>query len=459
MLLISFYNLFMNKLLPLLLLAATTAFAQPSAPAVDVPTSGIARFNDPLLTDLVQQGLANSPNLRAAISRIEEARSRVRIAQSFLQPSVRSSALITTQSLSEHRPIAILLANDRLPRFQLNTFQLLPLDASWELDFFKRIRGGVAVARLQEQLSEADLNTLRLLLGADVARVYYLIRGNEAEQAVFQRNIATRDSTVAIVRERFRVGLVNQLDVQRAETDLAQLRVQLVGLQRTRAELANALAQLTAQEPGTFSLPAGTLPKPTALPAFAYATIPPDLLRRRPDLVQAERAIEVADAQVLVQQASIRPRVAAVATGGLLSGQIGYWLAPSSGTFLLGLNASVPLYEGRRNRETVALSRQQTRTSQQVYEQTLQVAQREAETALDNLTYLRQQLDLQQQTLALARTTERYNRELYVKGLTTYLEVLDAQRTVLAAEQQLVQLRAQEVQFILALQRALGGDF
>jgi multidrug efflux system outer membrane protein len=119
----------------------------------------------------------------------------------------------------------------------------------------------------------------------------------------------------------------------------------------------------------------------------------------------------------------------------------------------------VPLYEGRRNRENVSLSRQQIVTSQQTYQQTYQLAQREAETALDNLAYLRQQLDLQNQTLALARRTEVYNRELYVKGLTTYLDVLDAQRTVLANEQQYTQLRGQEVQYVVALLRALGGDF
>ncbi|CCG98260.1 RND efflux system, outer membrane lipoprotein,NodT family [Fibrella aestuarina BUZ 2] len=431
--------------------------ASNASAAIDLPTSGVLRFSDPILADLVQLGLTNSPNLRAAVSRIEESRGRIRIAQSFLQPSIRSSALITTQSLSEHRPVAIPTATDRLPRFQLNTFQLLPVDASWELDVFRRIRGGVTVAQLQAQSFEADLNALRLTLAADIARTYYLIRGNEAEQAVFQRNIAARDSTVRIVRERFRVGLVNQIDVQRAETDLAQLRVQIAGLQRARVELVNALAQLTAQDPATFNLATGTLP--ASVPTFPYANIPPDLLRRRPDLLQAERAIQVADAQLLVQQASTQPRVTLVGSGGVLSGQIASWFVPTSATYLLGVNASVPLYEGRRNRETVALSKQQTRTSQQVYEQTLQVAQREAETALDNLTYLREQLGLQNQTVALARTTEQYNRELYVKGFTTYLEVLDAQRTVLSAEQQAVQLRSQEVQYVVALLRALGGDF
>ncbi len=353
--------------------------------------------------------------------------------------------------------MAIPLATDKLPRFQLSTFQLLPVDASWELDLFKRIRSGIILAQQQTQASEADLRAFRLTLASDIARTYYLIRANESEQAVFLRNIATRDSTLGIVRERFRVGLVNQIDVQRAETDLAGLRVQVMGLQRARAELVNALAQLTAQEPTGFGIEAGTLP--ATLPAFPYAAITADLLRRRPDLIQADRAIQIAGAQVVLQQASIQPRVTLVGSGGLLSGQLGYTFVPSSATYLLGVNASVPLYEGRRNRENVALSRQQIVTSQQTYQQAFQLAQREAETALDNLAYLRQQLDLQNQTLALARRTEHYNRELYVKGLTTYLDVLDAQRTVLANEQQLVQLRGQEVQYLVALLRALGGDF
>ena len=428
------------------------------APA-DLSAAGFQRFNDVVLNELIQSGLDNSPSLRAAISRIEEARGRIRIAESFQKPTLRSSALISTQSLSEYRPVAIPLATDRLARFQLNTFQLLPVDASWELDLFKRIRSGVVLAQQQTQASEADLRAFRLTLASDIARTYYLVRANEAEQAVFGRNITARDSTLGIVRERFRVGLVNQVDVQRAETDVAGLRVQLIGLQRARAELVNALAQLAAQNPVTFQLAPGTLPNSGTLPVFPYANITTDQLHRRPDLLQADRAIQIAGAQVTLQQASIQPRVALVGSGGFLSGQPAYVFSPRSGTYLLGVNASVPLYEGRRNRETVALSRQQITTSQQTYLQTLQLAQREAETALDNLTYLRQQLDLQNQTLTLARRTEQYNRELYVKGLTTYLDVLDAQRTVLANEQQLVQLRGQEVQFIVALLRALGGDF
>jgi outer membrane protein, multidrug efflux system len=445
----------MKQLFLVLLLLPIRLLAQPGMP--DPATAGFARFSDPVLESLVQNGLSNSPNLKAALSRLEEARIRVRIAESFLQPAVRSSALITTQSLSEHRPVAIPLATDRLPRFQLNTFQLLPIDASYELDLFKRIRTGVTVANLQAQATDADYRAFRLTLAAEIARVYYLIRGNDGEQAVFRRNIITRDSTVAIARERYRVGLSDVLDAQRAETDVAQLGVQLVSLQRTRTELVNALAQLAVQDPATFTLESGNLP--ANLPTFPFAGITPDQLRRRPDLQQFERQVQIAEAQVVLQQAATQPRVTLIGSGGLLSGQLKYWPAPTSATYLLGVNASVPIYEGRRNREQVNLARQQTQTGVQTYQQALQIAQREAETALDNLTVLRQQLTAQEQVLTLARTTERYNRERYVRGLTTYLEVLDAQRTILTAEQQLVQLRAQEVQFVVALLRALGGDF
>lgn len=423
-----------------------------------ITTSGFQRFGDPLLESLIQLGLDNSPNVRVALSRLEEARIRVKVAQSFLSPSLRSSVLLTTQSLSQYRPLAISAASsDGLPRFQLNTLQLLPIDASYELDLFKRIRSGITVADLQAQASVADYQSFRLTLASDIARTYWLIRGNDAEQAVFKRNIQSRDTTLGILRERFRVGLINQIDVQRAETDYAGLRVTLKGLERARQELVNGLAQLCAQDPNQFSVPVGLLP--TAIPLYPYAAITPEQVQRRPDVIQFVRQNQIATAQVTLQQNTTLPRVTLIGSGGLLSGRLGSWFTPRSATFLVGVNASVPLYEGHRARQTIALSKQQAQTNQYAYQQAVQLAQRDAETALDNLTLLRQQIDLQNQTVALARRTEQFNRELYIRGLATYLEVLDAQRTILTTEQQLVQLKSQEAQYAVALLRAVGGDW
>jgi len=420
--------------------------------------SGFRRFNDPMLESFIQLGLDSSPNLKSALSRLEESRIRVKVAQSFLSPSLRSSLLVTSQSLSEHRPLAVATAvPDQIPRFQLNTLQLLPIDASYELDLFKRIRNSITVADLQAQASDADYQSFRLTLASDIARTYMLIRGNDAEQAVFRRNIQSRDTTLSIIRERFRVGLINQIDVQRAETDYASLQVTLKGLERARLELVNALAQLCAQDPAQFSVPVGELPG--NVPSYPYVTVAVEQLQRRPDLLQYVRQNQVASAQITLQQSSTLPRVNLVGSAGVLSGRLGPWFTPSSGTYIIGLNASVPLYEGHRAKQNIALSKQMAQTSQQTYQQALQLAQRDAETALDNLTLLRQQIDLQGQTLSLARRTEQYNRELYVRGLATYLEVLDAQRTILAAEQQMVQLRSQETQYAVALLRAVGGDW
>lgn len=420
-------------------------------------STGWARFHDTTLDSLINLGLTNSPNLKAALSRVEEARLRVQVAQSYLSPSIRSGAVLSTQSLSEYRPVSVPVTSDRLARVQMNTLQILPVDASYELDLFRRIRNGVTVASLQVQASEADYRSFRLVLASEIARVYWLVRANDAEQAVFRRNVQTRDSTVGIIRERFRVGLINQIDVQRAETDLAQLRVQLLTLQRGRAELVNGLAQLCAQSPAQFTLSAGSLP--AAYPTYPYTDISVELLKRRPDLQQLDRLTQAAETQVAVTNAAQMPRVSVNGTGGLLSGRIGPWFTPGSATYLLGINASVPVFEGGRNRQNVSLATQQVETVRQTYQQQLQVAQREAETALDNVQILRQQIDAQTQTLALARRTEQYNRELYIRGLTTYLEVLDAQRTILNVEQLLVQLRGQEAGYTVALLRALGGDF
>ncbi len=434
-------------------------FAAPrfGEPAPVVSLEGFRRFNDPLLNTYIEQGLSNSPNGRAALSRLEEARIRVRVAQSFLSPSLRSSILITSHSLSEHRPLPIPNAPDLLPRFQLNTFQVLPIDASYELDLFRRIRNSITVADLQAQSTDADYQIFRLSLASDIARTYWLVRGNDAEQAAFRRNIQSRDTTLSILRERFRVGLISQIDVQRAETDYAGLQVALRGLARARVELVNGLAQLCADETGQFAVPVGALPE--SLPAYPYTQIEAAQLARRPDLVQVVRQGQVADAQAVQQQSSIYPRVNLVGQAGVLSGRIGSWFTPGSATYLVGINASVPWYEGHRARQNIALAKQQAQTIGQTYRQTLQLARRDAETALDNLTILREQIELQQQALTLARRTEYYNRQLYVKGLSTYLEVLDAQRTVLASEQQLVQIRSQEVQYVVALLRAVGGEF
>ncbi len=433
----------------------TTVICADSA-AQTTDLSGWQRFGDATLDSLIATGLRQNADLKVAVNRLQEARLRTQIAETYLKPAFQLAPGLSTQSLAPNRPFQLAVVSDaQRQRIQYNTFTV-PINGSYELDLFRRIRETVRVNDFQAQATEADYRNVRLIVAAEVARIYALIRANDAEQAVFRRNILARDSTVRIIRERARVGLVSQIDVQRAETDIASLRVQVRTLERNRTELVNGLAQLLGLDPGTFTLAPGSLP--AALPQVPFTTIPPDLVRRRPELQSADRLTQAAEANVNVARALRKPRLALGGSAGFLSGQIGPLFFPNSTTYLLGINASVPLYEGGRNQKNVVLAGQQVQTAQSTYQQRFQVAQREAEVALDNYTLLRQQVGEQEQVLELARRTQYYNRELYVRGLTTYLEVLDAQRTVLTTEQTLVQLQGQVVVQAVALLRALGGD-
>jgi multidrug efflux system outer membrane protein len=417
-------------------------------------SDGWGRFADPTLDSLLSLGLRENPDLQNALSRVQEARLRIGIAESYLAPSVRTNPLISTQSLAPNRPVQIPIASE-LPRFQLTTYSL-PIDVSYELDAFRRLRNGVKLADLQAQITQSDYQAVRLTVAAEIARIYFLVRANDAEQAVFGRSLAARDSVLAILRERFRVGLSNEIDAKRAETEIAGLRAQQLNLLRSRVELVNGLAVLVGRDPVTFSLPPKEL---GPLPLAPYEQIPAESLRKRPDLVQAEQQTRAAETGIDIARAGLLPRIALNGSAGLLSGHVEKWFLPSSAYYLAGVSASVPIFEGKRAQQNLTLARQQRTTAQTVTQQRLFTARREAEVAFDNVRYFRQQVEAQLLTVGTARQTERLARELYLKGLSTYLDVLDAQRTTLDAERTLTQLQGQVYVNTTLLFKALGGDW
>ncbi|MFT4030990.1 MAG: efflux transporter outer membrane subunit [Siphonobacter sp.] len=431
----------MNRIFKLyLLLAISVVTAHAQAP-----------FADPVLQNLIDAGLSFSPDVRNAVSRVEEARIRIRLAESYLRPSVRGNPLVQTQSLSPNRPVQF--ANVNVQRVQVNTFQI-PVDATFELDLFKRLRQGVQLAQLQTQITEADVRIARLAVASEIARVYTLVRTNDVEQAVFARTLLARDSVLAVVRERFRIGLTSEIDVRRAETEIASLRTQQSALQRSRHELINGIAILTGNPVENFTIASAELP---VYPTPAYSTVTVDLLRNRPDIQQSDLQVSAADLQVGITRKLMKPRVNLLGSGGFQSGKIEKIVFPTSYTYLFGVGASFPIYEGHRNRENINLAQQQVQTARTVTDQRLVVAQREAEVSLDNIRDLENQIANQDVVIQSARQTERLVREIYGKGLTTYLDVLDAQRTTIESERQMVQLQGQRLVYAVAHWKALGG--
>jgi len=412
-------------------------------------------FNDPTLDSLIKLGLANNLELKAIMSRLEEAKTRVKVAQSYYVPSVRLNPYVATQSLAPNRPVAIQLQDRQLTRFTMNTYQI-PLDVSYEVDVWQRVGKQVQVNQLLAQATEAEQQAVSLMVTSEIARIYLLLRTTDTEKMVLDRNFHLRDSTLAVVQERFKAGLTTQMDVQRAETEVANVRVQLQGVQRSRTELELSIGVLTGVASQYVAV--REAPLPDNLPIVPVSS-PSQLVLRRPDLLQSERLVSAANEQIRITKTALRPRLNLVGSAGLVSQEANSLFSTNSATYMVGAGISVPIYEGSRNRNNVLIAQQQAQASLSTYQQRVLMAGREVETALANIQILTEQINSQQQALESARRTRQYSRELYVKGLTTFLEVVDAERTTLELERQAVNLKGQQALYTLALIKAIGGSW
>ena len=413
-------------------------------------------FDDPLLDSLEQAGQQNNLDLQGVMSRVEEARARVKVAESYWFPSIRLEPGLSTQSLAPNRPLALQVQNEQqIARFQLNTYQI-PLTVSYELDLWQRIRGQVKTTNLLRQSAEAEYLAARLTITSEIARTYWLLRATDTERLVVRRGIGLRDSTLRIAQARYQAGLVNEMDVQRAQTELANARFQLQSLDRSRTELELSLAVLVGVPSGSLRVAEGPLPDELPL---VPTSLPTDLTFRRPDLLQSERLVAAANSQVKVSKTALLPRLSVQGSAGFISQDMGTLISPESGTYLAGAGISIPIFEGRRNRNNIVVAQKQAQTASLTYQQRLLTATQEVETALANLQILSQQTATQQQALQSAQRTRRYARELYVKGLTSFLEAVDAERTALDSERQAANLKGQQALYTVALIKAIGGNW
>lgn len=411
-------------------------------------------FDDPLLDSLENLGLQRNLDLQIMLARVEEARARIRLAQSHQYPSIQLNPYFASQSLSPNRPTTTAMEEGReLQRFSLQTYQV-PLDLSYELDLWQRIKRQVKGETHLKEATEAEMQAVALSLSSEIARFYFLLRTVDAEQAVVQRGISLRDSTLKIAEARYAAGLVSHMDVQRAETEVANAMVQLEELNRSRKEMELSLAVLLGINPADISIEKGQLPLMLPrIPVPAEA----ELALNRPDLRQAERMLASTNSQVAVQKAARLPRLHLLGSAGFLSREVSQVFSSTSGTYLLGASISLPLFEGFRNQSQIAIAQRQVEMAESGFQQHYLTALREVKSAVDNLEVLSRQVQVQQQALQSAQTTRLYARELYIKGLTSFLEAIDAERTALELERQAVNLKGQQVLYTLALIKASGG--
>ncbi|MBL9215891.1 MAG: efflux transporter outer membrane subunit [Opitutaceae bacterium] len=427
--------------------AAPSAWKEPAAAPPAAPV-GLASawwrlYQDPILDAIVARVVAENQEVRVAAARVAEARARLGASRAAAYPRLDGAAGSTRRYRAADEPATV--GEHRLA-----------FDLGYELDLWGRTRRAVEAGAAELRASDADRHAVLLAVTAEAARNYHLLRALDEERAVVEATAALRRDTLALQEARAAAGLINAVDVTRARTELASVEAELHALARQRAQLEHALAVLGGQAPAGFAVEAraGSVPPPPV-----PAGLPSALLERRPDLVAAEQGVRAASARIGVAQAERLPSFRLTGQAGLASADLRDWLESPSRLASFGPAVTVPLFDAGRTRAEVEAAQARHEQSVAVYRARVLQAFREVEDALSDLSALGQQDAAVARALAAARDTARLAEERYGRGLTNYLDVVDAQRAVLQAERQDAQLRGQRLVATTLLAKALGGGW
>lgn len=448
------------------LLAGCALGPNRAAPAVDVPAawkeggaSAAAApafasawwdaFADAELDAIEGQVLDANPDLQRAMARVAEARALAGLSSAALSPQLSAGGGHVRQRLSANREGAAGAAAE----FEEHR---TGVDLSYEIDLWKRHRRATEAAGADAQAVAYDFAAVRLTLTADAARHYFQLRALDAERRVLTATLALRRDAAHLQATRQQAGLINEVDVTRARTEVANVEAELHALARGRAQLEHALAVLCGQAPAAFRV-AET--QATGLPPAVPAGLPSSLLQRRPDIAAAERQIAAAAARIAVAKADFFPRLTLTGSAGLASADLGSLLEGDSRQWSFGPSLYLPLLDGGRNRAALEAAEARFDGASAAYRAVVLRAFQDVEDALSDLGALAAQGDAVDRALASARDTAALAAQRYEKGLSSYLEVVDAQRGALQSERLAAQLRGQRAVTTVQLVKALGGGW
>lgn len=409
-------------------------------------------FGDSQLNDFEKQALASNQTLQAAVARVIQARASVRVTRADLFPAVNADPSASRARESGTRPNPPGFIGGA---FTANTITL-PLDVSYEVDLWGRVRRSVESARAQAQASQADYENILLTLKSDVAQNYFSLRYLDVDREILSGNIELLKKALDLTQTRHSGGVASGLDVSEAETLLATTQATYAGLRVQRAQFEHALAVLVGKPAAEFSVPEKPLVlEPPAIPAG----LPSDLLERRPDIARAERLMASANAQVGVARAAFFPSLNLTGSAGYLSDDLVKLFNLSSTVWSLAAGASQPLFAGGRISANYERSRAAYDESAANYRQQVLLAFQEVEDGLSGLRVLEEQEAAQNKAVESSRRTVKISTARYKEGLANFLEVIDAERTVLENEQESAQLRELRLLTTVQFIKALGGGW
>ena len=447
-------------------------------------------FDDPILSDLITAAIAGNPDLQESLLRVVEAHQNEVSARAAGLPTLDANgSFIRSQdgykSLADSLGVPKLLNQLASPTSQFNQLspglgsqssatltQLLgeleaPVNvyqygfsSSWELDLFGRVRRSVEQAHATTQAEAEAANDALVMLEAQVAQQYLQLRGAQNLTLAQQQNIAAAQASVTLTLQRQQLGLASDVDVDQAQTELLSQETQLPAYEKQAEQAIDALNMLTGQPPGALD---GLLAAPAPLPApplLVGVGLPSTLARRRPDIREAEDELHAATAGVGVAVADFYPDISLMGSIGERSYVTANLLTSWAGLFYsAGPSISLPIFEGGRLTAQLRLAHARQAEAALNYRSTVLNALREVEDAL--VAYRTDALASARTAATVTSAGDSFNlaKTRYALGLSSYLQVLDAQRTLVAAQQQLVGAGVTLASDIVTLYTALGGGW
>jgi outer membrane protein, multidrug efflux system len=408
-------------------------------------------FQDAELDNYEQQLLKANQSLVAAKDRLDQARALARVASSGYFPTMTTDPNASRTRYSGNRPEVVTLGN---PLTQ-NTFAI-PFLLNYEPDLFGKVRRGLQAANASLQSTAADMYNVNLVLTAELAADYFTLRELDAETQVVRESVAIQQKGLQLVDDRHKGGVASGLDLAQQQTLLDSTQTQLYLVQQQRAQFEHAIAVLTGNPASTFSVPVRAL---NAAPPPVPLGVPSDLLERRPDIATVERQMAYQNALVGVATAAFYPQLTIGGSGGVQSTDIMTLFTAPSAIWAIGGDLLQPIFEGGRNRANLAATKSAYDESVANYRESVLTAFQQVEDGLSGLDALFQASTTQNAAVADARRALELANNRYVGGVTSYLDVITAQSTLLANERLATQLLGQRMVLSVYLVKALGGGW
>jgi NodT family efflux transporter outer membrane factor (OMF) lipoprotein len=402
-------------------------------------------FGDPVLDNLVAQALAHNGDLRTARSRLQEYQARIQVARSSQEPSLsinggptRARVISATGTPAESTTIT---GN---------------VQAAYELDPFGRLEAATRAARFDYAAQQAAADAVALSVAANTASGYLNLRGLDAQLALARQTVASRRQSLELARRQFEVGYSSRLELSQAEAEYRNTAAVVPQLERSITQQENALSVLVGASPGQVARGAelGVLRPPGIAPG-----LPSELLRRRPDIAQAESALAALDASLAAARDQMLPSLRLTASVGGYAHNLPDLLGAGTGLWSIGGSVLAPIFDGGRLRAQAEISASLRDRAVFAYESVVRNAFAETENGLTAVQRLREQLEQAEARRVATLETLRIAHNRYRNGYSSYLEELDAQRNNFSAETNALQLRASWLAAHVDLYRALGGGW